>query len=308
MCVGTASKIFDIIINMQTDWIQLFEEQYNTLLGEMPVKDVTPLSSRLGQNNPVSPVKPQSDSPAYQKVDYADQMLIRNANWRNKVKLKVAPNVPFTFDIILDDNAKETFPIKLDTAEVITYVIKNVKPTPNVITCVFGSTGDPLSPWIISHKIGHAIFDLLNSELNKIPVVSSYLQDIRNLVSLMIRRINDMSQDFDLKRTTATAAIESYAVNNAANLIHQSPAARFKSAADKNLQSLSEYVYELVAMYLQKGKITFDPVLDSNGEPAKGHDGVIKLDQRKAQVFAERIQENIVKALQANIGKVIADY
>lgn len=293
---------------MQTNWVQLFEEQCNFLLGEMPVKDVTPLSTRLGQNSPVAPVKPSSGSPAYQKVDYADQMLIRNANWRNKVKLKVAPNVPFTFDIILDDNAKETFPIKLDTAEVITYVIKNVKPTPNVITCVFGSTGDPLSPWIVSHKIGHAIFDLLNSELNKIPVVSSYLQDIRNLVSLMIRRINDMSQDFDLKRTTATAAIESYAVNNAANLIHQSPAARFKSAVDKNLQSLSEYVYELVAMYLQKGKITFDPVLDYNGEPAKGHDGVIKLDHRKAQVFAERIQDNIVKALQANIGKVIADY
>ena len=293
---------------MQTDWVQLFEEQCSFLLGEMPVKDVTPLSSRLGQNSPVPPVKPSSGSPAYQKVDYADQMLIRNANWRNKVKLKVAPNVPFTFDIILDDNAKETFPIKTDTAEVIEYVIKNVQPTPNVITCVFGSTGDPLSPWIVSHKIGHAIFDTLNSDLNKIPVVKSYLQDIRNLVSLMIRRINDMSHDFDQRRTTATAAIESYAVNAAANLIHQSPAARFKSAVDKNLQSLSEYVYELVAMYLQKGKITFDPVLDNNGEPAKGHDGVIKLDQRKAQVFAERIQENIVKALQANIGKVIADY
>ena len=173
---------------------------------------------------------------------------------------------------------------------------------------MFGSTGDPLSPWIVSHKIGHAIFDTLNSDLNRVPVVKSYLQDIRNLVSLMIRRINDMSHDFDQRRTTATAAIESYAVNAAANLIHQSPAARFKSAADKNLQSLSEYVYELVAMYLQKGKITFDPILDSNGDPAKGHDGVIKLDQRKAQVFAERIQENIVKALQANIGKVIADY
>ena len=61
-------------------------------------------------------------------------------------------------------------------------------------------------------------------------------------------------------------------------------------------------------MYLQKGKITFDPVLDYDGEPAKGHDGVIKLDQQKAQVFAERIQDNIIKALQANIGKVIADY
>lgn len=292
---------------MQTDWVQLFEEQCSFLLGEMPVKDVTPLSTRLGQDA-VPPVKPQSDSPAYQKVDYADQMLIRNANWRNKVKLKVAPNVPFTFDIILDDNASETFPIKTDTAEVIEYVIKNVKPTPNTVTCVFGSTGDPLSPWIVSHKIGHAIFDTLNSDLNRVPVVKSYLQDIRNLVSLMIRRINDMSHDFDQRRTTATAAIESYAVNAAANLIHQSPAARFKSAADKNLQSLSEYVYELVAMYLQKGKITFDPILDSNGDPAKGHDGVIKLDQRKAQVFAERIQENIVKALQANIGKVIADY
>ena len=175
---------------MQTDWVQLFDEQCSFLLGEMPVKDVTPLSSRLGQNNPVPPVKPSADSPAYQKVDYADQMLIRNANWRNKVKLKVAPNVPFTFDIILDDNAKETFPIKTDTAEVIEYVIKNVKPTPNVITCVFGSTGDPLSPWIVSHKIGHAIFDTLNSDLNRVPVVKGYLQDIRNLVSLMIRRIS----------------------------------------------------------------------------------------------------------------------
>ena len=163
---------------MQTDWVQLFEEQCSFLLGEMPVKDVTPLSTRLGQDA-VPPVKPSSDSPAYQKVDYADQMLIRNANWRNKVKLKVAPNVPFTFDIILDDNAKETFPIKTDTAEVIEYVIKNVKPTPNVITCVFGSTGDPLSPWIVSHKIGHAIFDTLNSDLNRVSVVKSYLQDIR---------------------------------------------------------------------------------------------------------------------------------
>jgi hypothetical protein len=294
---------------MQTDWVQLFEEQCSFLLGEMPVRNVTPLSTKLGTNPPVKPEKPHRDSPSYQKVDYADQMLIRNVNWRNKVKLNVAPNVPFNFDIILDDNASETIEIKPDPARVIQYVLANVKPTPGVITCVFGSTGDPLSPWIVSHKIGHAIFDTLNSDLNRVPQVKSHLQEIRNLISLMIRRINDMPDYSErLEKGPKLAAIESYAVNTAAHLIHQSPAARFKSAVDKNIQSMSEYVYELAAMYLQKGKITFDPILDSNGEPVKGHDGVIKLDQRKAQVFAERIEENIVKALTANVGKVIADY
>jgi hypothetical protein len=288
---------------MRESETQLLSSIYESiLLKEMPVRDVKTLSQTIGgTTQPI--VKPSKDSSERDKRDYADQMLIRNASWKNKVKLQVAPKVPFVFDIIFEDNLEATADIRGDIPAISEFLKTHIKPTAGVITAVLNSSGDPMTPWIISHKIGHAIFDYYNytNDNAKAHKMGELRRDCNNLLNLMIKRILDLSS------TSATQTIPDYAVNVAANLIHQSPAATFKSARDKTLNGLSEYLYELVAMYLQKGQIKFDPIL-VNGEPKVDSEGVIMLDQNKATVFTERLQKNIIQALEMCVGEVIADY
>jgi hypothetical protein len=149
---------------------------------------------------------------------------------------------------------------------------------PNDITVVFlhneGDNRIPLTPWMLAHRLGHAVFltgDTSSREYDP------------SMVPLLIR-LNQIFQKFTLE-----LGIDSFGENFTRVM---GPYARSKAARTGNLNSVGEFGVELFAEYLILGEIKFR----ESSDPRINNSLVY---------YAEKFNTSMTQFLDAVRGKIV---
>ncbi len=154
------------------------------------------------------------------------------------------------------------------------------------------STGHPISPWMVAHTIGHAVFNTNSQAKDQItevitPIIND--DDIRNLHLLT-----------NLLPFTSAVATS---------------AGRMKS--DRAIVILDELIYEMMAYYLISGDFKFKPnkyydaMLYPHLKMERIRDKIVDSNKPLEVVFKEteqKIKSLLEKALDNCVGKVIIDH
>jgi hypothetical protein len=165
-----------------------------------------------------------------------DRMVISHPKTFRVLEQKLSKS-KYNFNILfIEERKKQQYLIISNTKEIFekrpelnTYLKSNGIDVQNSITFIqVGSSGHILTPWMILHRIGHAIGGAYNPkgtggyehQFYEYPV----LQEIRNIIG---RYVTGKSLNFF----------------------------KFKSAVNKNIDSDEEFVHELIAEYLWYGEI-----------------------------------------------------
>lgn len=163
----------------------------------------------------------------------------------------------------------------------------NIKTTPNAINVLFLhhlENQDPMTPWIVAHRISHG---LVQSD-------SSYLEKMEKLFNQSLK-------------TITMGNVEDF-------YVFLSKLLPMRSAREHHLinQSRQEIYNELFAMYIIKGKISFNTVtMDDIPERAKkffSNDPNLSYFNRMMQMNAAQLNEFLDQYLQNYLGKwILAD-
>jgi hypothetical protein len=134
----------------------------------------------------------------------------------------------------------------------------NVKPSKNAITVVFlsnyGTNLVPLTPWIIAHRISHAIFGNDYNTTEK----KAHNEKIEEYVLLNTNKINNnLSSCIGFWYKTQPDGYEWLISNSAPIEELYKEFFTFKSARTENLTSSGEIYHELFAQYIKSGTISF---------------------------------------------------
>jgi hypothetical protein len=275
--------------------VLLYEEMCSELLGEAPITDVSLASDE---------VPDLADYKMKVKDREIDMKLMKTPKFLERLQAETAQKIPFNIKLILiDGNHDEMFRrlanirgyerysmYKPDAATrrdtISSLAAKTWPPTPDVITLVFGSSGNPmkLSPdkrgvWMVGHKIGHAIFGGIN--LQEVP----QLLPNRGIKARIDEEIEAFFKKLHPKDhpNKGNGLFELYKDISA-----------FHSAQVSNMEDHEEYVYELVAQYVMFGKVTFKV----------GHTFPTK---EEADASAGRITKMIVAAMNNAVGTTLVD-
>lgn len=236
--------------------VLLYEELCAELLGEAPITDVSLASDTI------SDLQDYKYSIKNRKID---RKLMRTPKFIERLQAETAQKIPFNIKLVLiDGNHEEMFRRLANIRGYKSHLLYGQQgtrntvsnlaaetwpPTPNTITLVFGSSGDPmkLSPgkkgvWIIGHKLGHALFDGTN--IGEVP----QLEPNRIIQSRISQEIEHMYNKLHPKGhpNKGNGLFELY-----------KDISNFHTAQTSNLESHDEYLYELVAQYVMFGKVTF---------------------------------------------------
>jgi hypothetical protein len=259
------------------DLYKLVKEQNLEMLTEMPVGNISPLSRILGDKE-LDELRPKDH-----RKRGADLQMMRSDEFADRLKNKVNlfKNNPFMFDIIFDDKNNFKFnedilnKVKLHKDR-ITVIIRNV---PNDFNSV-------LTPWIIGHRIGHALFMPFNPtayKKGKNKIIEDYgIGTYRQIDELLDEYFTKIDPDYRKKREMLSSGAENYPD------IYEK-ISNFKSAKQRRVAGMSEYINELVAEYLTKGQITFNVVPD----------------KQTSSYYAEKIQERLDFLLNRLEGTII---
>jgi len=208
-----------------------------------------------------------------------DLRALKNPKWQEKV-FKAFSKTPFNFNVYVYNGEEGNAPVgKLGHSNVKVNDLSNLKDYVgiqpiNVIKNIIGkippNTNDsinvllvenegserlPLTPWILAHRISHAIFyagqpQVLWSDdtsTQKLKFSTNYLDRVYKYL------INHVQNIMMYKR-------QNYATNvkNVAKLI-----GTFRSARTGNLSNPGEFLVEMMAQYLVQGSVKFNrPIID----------------------------------------------
>lgn len=219
-----------------------------------------------------------------------DLRAIRNPKWRAKI-FKAFEKTQFNFNIYLYNGAEGMAPVGLHSQPVQVNDLKNIKKyvgiqpiavirnligkdPPNSdksITVVLveneGAERIALTPWILAHRVVHALFyarqedDTRGPEPGQNQQISRAGGDIvrttNQFLGIMERQFEQSVNHKHVRDVTTDLA----RTNEIAKLI-----TKFHSGRVGKLSNSGEIVIELVTQYLVNGKITFQrPVMDSTG-------------------------------------------
>jgi len=132
---------------------------------------------------------------------------------------------------------------------------EDINPKEDAITVIFtNNTGDekiPMTAWAVAHRLGHAIrkeniFDeYFYKKINK-----DFKEILYYVYGLKFKEYGDSGYNY--YNDTPPGLVEKYkkALFTAVG--------KMKSARDNNLRNSNEFIYELVAQYIIKGKIQFN--------------------------------------------------
>jgi len=271
----------------------LYEELCVKLLGEAPISDVS-VSSKI---YPEVPVWHPPEGDLY-KDTRADLRLMGNPRYLERLSAETARNIPFNFKLILIDQRphelfQHIYKIKSSDMLDITELAKLAwPPTRDVITLVFGPSGEPMKlsankkgAWLIGHKIGHALFDAVNSRgRENAAIYDSIEREITHYFLEYRKKFSPEEQKYprDMQFRMFAKAIS-----------------KFDSAHYGTVLSNEEYIYELVAQYVMFGKVTF------HYNAAYANPGFAS--QEEASSAADTITKMIIVAFRNAVGKTLVD-
>ena len=154
-----------------------------------------------------------------------------------------------------------------------------------------GSNRISLTPWIVAHRIVHAIIEAKRLDFHIDNKISEIIQSIVSLVDfskpfVINRRLNQFEPPPDLDEYNQQL-IDFYEV---ASII-----GKMKSAKSKKLNSTGEFCVELIAQYIAKGAVTFN-------KPDIGIDTAIFVDT--VERYETIINKSIKQLLTYCVGKI----
>ena len=126
----------------------------------------------------------------------------------------------------------------------------------DALTVVFlGNSGDqrmPITPWIIAHRMGHAI---QAGKFNRKDNSAFYWQDMERE---FFRRVNDIFRDF-YGITTMSRSGQDYGLSKEYSALFNAIGTQ-KSSRDRTILRPYEFIYESFAQYLSTGNVTYNPI------------------------------------------------
>lgn len=168
-------------------------------------------------------------------------------------------------------------------------------PTQGRITYVKnGSSGDPLSPWMILHTMGHAVMQDTRPLWNVLE--QFYREHIRSYTSVP----EEIDKDFDSEHQRVATFVSRFLA--------------FRSARVKGQNALviSELCYELFAEYMWNGGfIRFNKPTDGRVVPFSRElmpRAAVKINDSTINIVRRHIEEVLATYLKNCVGKVVYDF
>lgn len=145
---------------------------------------------------------------------------------------KATARIPEKFRIILNDMINPDF---LGSTKLPDDQMNAIKPSNDLITLIIGPNDDPITVWMISHRIGHGIEQNLN-----------YIhEDVAELVQDYAHEFQHIHGGFTDKGGYGKLS-------------------GFRSAATDNVNSFYEYINDVIGQYCHNGRVQFVEVDLSN--------------------------------------------
>jgi hypothetical protein len=136
---------------------------------------------------------------------------------------KATAKIPEKFRIILNDMIQPNF---IGSTKLPQDHAKFIQPSKGIITLVITPTNDPITVWMISHRVGHAIEDNLSDVHKKVEdLVNEYIEDFYHIHGGREGNYDKLSG--------------------------------FRSAATNNVNSFYEYINDIIGQYCHNGKVEF---------------------------------------------------
>lgn len=242
---------------------------------------------------------PQGASGHFAAIDRAN---IQHPRTMQKLE-QVLANRGWRFNILLYES--DLYLNELQE-EVEDFIAQNDIPTKGHITFVKnGSSGDVLTPWMILHTFGHALFSMKTPQMKSIQAALT-----KELSSLLSDQLTSYGQKLNPRDPQVEIHLRQMQLELVRRLL------QFKSAkrAEGRLSvgTLGELIHELVAEYLWNGRIRIKPDLERRstklGAPYSYLAEPVKLAPERLEQFAAQIENLIKQALDQAVGKIIYDH
>lgn len=182
-------------------------------------------------------IDPESYEYSDRQMIDRDKRVFHNTNFLNTLQTQWSQKTPYRFRLILNDIYKKTKKTP-----------NNIKGKKGVITIIINPDAHPTSPWIIGHRIGHALNDVDSFDEKTEEYVHNWLSSYGTAED--IEALNDID----------------YAVDDLPTLYKIT---KFKGKDPKLINNvwtssmfISEWGYECFAQYLKYGKISFYHTVD----------------------------------------------
>lgn len=274
----------------------LLESLYETIIQEAPIGNVSRLSDYFGKEE-------ENPTTSYSTKKKVDINLMRSEKYAKHLKDNFFKKIPFVIDIIFNDPHKR--PKEKQWGDAYLTMMRAIKPNRQRIKAVienqpmedtkeYGEGNKILTPWIIGHRIGHALFQIGNA----------YRGDIKKYGSIQKDKISqNVGQYYSSIHKTILEYFEKINPNfknegeHEANVFGQfynypkmyKLVSKFRSAREEKVLSIEEYIHELVAEYLVKGKIDFNPIPD----------------EKTSNEYAKKIENYMIETLKMAKGGII---
>jgi len=166
-----------------------------------------------------------------------DGLLVNLKLFKSPVRIKsiidkATARIPEKFRIILNDMMHPEF---IGTIRLSDDQMNAIKPSNDAITLVIQPSDDPITVWMISHRIGHAIEHYtrnIHDEISKI--IDQYVDSFKHIHGVIYSNFKDNKFKGSYNKLS-----------------------RFKSAQTNNVNSFYEYINDLIAEYCHYGRIEF---------------------------------------------------
>lgn len=181
---------------------------------------------------------------------------------------KATARIPEKFRIILNDVANTNF---VGSTKLPDVQMNAIKPSKDLITLVIIPSDDPITVWMISHRIGHGIEQYL----------IHIHEEIGELVQEYANDFNHIHGGFTDKGGYGKLS-------------------GFRSAATDNINSFYEYINDIIGQYCHNGRVQFIEADLSNVDEEEAH--WYKLQKNKIET---EINNLIKSALTELHGKIL---
>lgn len=205
-----------------------------------------------------------------------DAKLLSNPKARESI-MQLGGKVPYTFKINVVGEGEDP--------------PQDLQPENDKITVtVTAGLGEPLTKWMIGHRIGHAVGDN-NYEIFKqmyLDVIAIALSYDKSYKELMERE----GYADEIRKAIQAGDVDTVLeFDDITDIIDYHIMSGFRSARKTDITNLGEYLHELIAEYLVKGNIVILPFADGS---------VVKAFNQKMTGYIEQMLQN-------SVGKVIYD-
>ncbi|MFA5490005.1 MAG: hypothetical protein WC284_12425 [Candidimonas sp.] len=226
-----------------------------------------------------------TDDPDESGFDRRDQKATSSEKFHNRYR-RAFSKTPYVIDVIFDQRFRGWYGDKPNDNDDVDRIARKVsgiykkfeeyEAKPGVITLIMvGNLSPleaklPLTPWILAHKLGHAIQDVNAMDVRKLPQVNNKIRKITRELSALVRGLSMISDKVF----------------------------RFKSAKIDGPPNEFELEAELIAEYLIRGEVEYD------------NDGLQTFkdaDQKEIISDFKEINELIKALLDLCVGKILVE-